>query len=212
MDGREGIGVLSCAGILGDIVDDHGLAGLQVLNVAAVIAERVQAADGREPRRGPTLPDGDGLPVVVHRPVAGMGQAQRPAEDLRRHPGDLRRVARVAELVAEFGEGRAPGLGTLAFRDVDEHRGETLARFVVGADLEGPPELGHRDLEDLREAGIDHPRVGLDEPVWDVRDGLAHCAAYGLHRQAGLRREGRVDLHEPGSRPAAPLHRVGSRR
>ena len=70
-------------------------------------------------------------------------------------------------------------------------------RFAVGADLEGPPELGYRDLEDLREASIDHPRVGLDEPVWDVRDGLAHGAAYGLHRQAGLRREGRVDLHNP---------------
>jgi hypothetical protein len=167
---------------------DDGAAGLEIVDVAAVVAEVQNPGQGRDAGRVPVALDRDGLARPVDRTVTGAAHAQQAAEDLGGGKGDAVGILDLAQLVSELGQRGVAQLRVAAGRDVEALAEDAadLAQLVVDRRVdEGQHARLGREVGPALETDVDAFRfVGLagrvdlveqlEEPLaFDARESLA---------------------------------------
>ena len=148
--------------------DGDEFASLEVVDIEPVVSKPENAGEGRDARRRPVPLDRQGFGHGIDGAVARPAHAERTPQDFGRCAGEFGGVVEVADPIAEFPHGDAPGLRDLARRDVERNTGHAQGPAVRRA--------GHLG-SDLNPANC---AVGHDHAIFDIE--------IGLGRNAGLER------------------------
>ncbi len=181
-DRLERVGMAGGARVGVGVGEHHGLAALQVLDVAAEVAEPQQPGKAADAGRVPVALDADGFRLEVDGAVAGPADLQRPSQDLGRREGQLAGVVQAAEAVVQGEQGLVAPFRPPPVGDVDRGAGQA-DRGAVGR---------------AQHLGLDlqphHPAVRTDRAVGDVvvaagLDAVPHRVLHpgpvlGMHRGA----------------------------
>src|SRR5690606_19044161 len=110
-DALEVVGRLASTRILIGVRHDHGLAALEFVDVAAVVAEMQQAGEAADAGRVPVAIDADGFGALVDSAVTHTADVQLTAEELARGIGEIIGIRDVADAIAKLRQRRRPALG-----------------------------------------------------------------------------------------------------
>ncbi len=100
------------------VLDDHGHAAFQVVDVGAEIAEPQGSGEAGHSGRAPVALYDDRLACRIDGAVAGTARAERPTQDGGGGETHLRRVVEVAQPVPKLDLRQPPDLGLFDVRDV----------------------------------------------------------------------------------------------